>query len=61
MTYNGKTFDVDIEIGLNIATGQIFAHFLSIDPNTQLPPDVLTGFLPPEDGTGRNGILQLHR
>src|SRR5207244_3063062 len=24
-----------------------------IDPATQLPPDVLTGFLPPEDDTGR--------
>ena len=29
------------------------AHYYSIDPDTSLPPDVLTGFLPPEDGTGR--------
>ena len=27
--------------------------FQSIDPSTQLPPSVLTGFLPPENGTGR--------
>ena len=53
MTYNDATFDVEIELGLNLATGQVYAHFYSIDPNTQLPPDVLTGFLPPEDGTGR--------
>jgi len=53
VTYNGKTFDVEIELGLNADTGQVYAHFLSIDPNTELPPDVLTGFLPPENGTGR--------
>jgi RHS repeat-associated protein len=51
--YNGQDFDVQIEAGINLATGQVFAHFYSIDPNTSLPPDVLTGFLPPEDGTGR--------
>jgi hypothetical protein len=33
---------------------QVSATFPSIDPNTDLPPDVLTGFLPPEDGTGRS-------
>ena len=33
--------------------GQVFARLQSIDPNTSLPPNVLTGFLPPEDGTGR--------
>jgi hypothetical protein len=53
MTYNGTTFDVEIEAGLNAATGQVSATFQSLDPNTDLPPDVLTGFLPPEDGTGR--------
>ncbi len=51
--YNGKTFDVEIEIGLDLQTGLLAAHFQSVDPTTQLPPDVLTGFLPPEDGTGR--------
>jgi hypothetical protein len=51
--YNGQDFEVQIEAGINLATGQVFAHFYSIDPDTSLPPDVLTGFLPPEDGTGR--------
>ena len=53
MTYNGKTFDVLVEVGIHLTTGQVYATFQSIDPNTELPPDVLTGFLPPEDGTGR--------
>ena len=53
MTYNGQTFDVLIELGIRLATGEVYAIFQSVDPNTGLPPDVLTGFLPPEDGTGR--------
>ena len=53
MTYNGNTFDVLVQIGINLANGLITAQFFSIDPTTDLPPDVLTGFLPPEDGTGR--------
>jgi hypothetical protein len=53
MTENGQTFQVEIELGLNVQTGKITVTFQSIDPNTKLPPDVLTGFLPPEDGTGR--------
>ncbi len=53
MTYNGKTFDVLVEAGIHLSTGQVYATFQSIDPNSELPPDVLTGFLPPEDGTGR--------
>ena len=55
MTYNNETFDVVIEAGINYSTGQVYAKFQSIDPNTQLPPDVLTGYLPPEErqGTGR--------
>jgi len=53
MTYRGQTFNVEIEVGIRLDSGQVFATFLSIDPRTSLPPDVLTGFLPPEDGTGR--------
>ena len=53
MTYNGQTFDVQVEAGIHTATGQVYATLQSIDPNTNLPPDVLTGFLPPENGTGR--------
>jgi hypothetical protein len=44
---------VEVTAGIHAATGQVFATFLSIDPTTGLPPDVLVGFLPPEDGTGR--------
>ena len=53
MTYNGKTFNVQIQLGIHSSTGQVYAIFSSVDPNTGLPPDVLAGFLPPEDGTGR--------
>ena len=53
MTYDGQTFDVDVEAGIHTATGQVYATFYSINPATGLPPDVLIGFLPPEDGTGR--------
>jgi RHS repeat-associated protein len=53
MTQNGTTFDVLIEAGIRLATGEVFAHFQSIDPSTELPPNVLFGFLPPEDETGR--------
>ncbi|MFO7908071.1 MAG: FG-GAP-like repeat-containing protein, partial [Pirellulaceae bacterium] len=51
--YNAKDFEVDIQLAFRSETGEIHAAFQSIDPNTSLPPDVLTGFLPPEDGTGR--------
>ena len=34
------------------ASGQLRAVFQSVDPETFLPPGVLAGFLPPEDGTG---------
>jgi hypothetical protein len=53
MTYNGETFDVEVEAGIHTSTGQVYATFQSVDPDTELPPDILTGFLPPEDGTGR--------
>ncbi len=53
ITENGQAIEVEIELGLNPLTGLVTATFQTIDPRTQLPPDVLTGFLPPEDGTGR--------
>jgi RHS repeat-associated protein len=53
MTYRGQTFNVEIEAGIRSDTGKVFATFQSVDPSTSLPPDVLTGFLPPEDGSGR--------
>jgi RHS repeat-associated protein len=53
ITENMQPVEVDIELGLNPATGLVTATFQTIDPSTFLPPDVLTGFLPPEDGSGR--------
>jgi len=53
MTQNDQDFEVHIRVGIDQATGLITAQFMSLDPDTGLPPDVLTGFLPPEDGTGR--------
>jgi RHS repeat-associated protein len=53
MTFDGRTFVVELEAGIDLRTGVAFATFQSIDPLTSLPPDVLTGFLPPEDGTDR--------
>ena len=52
LTINGKTFNVDVELSFNSVIGELRAAFQSLDADTDLPPDVLTGFLPPEDGTG---------
>ena len=46
-------FEVQVEVGIQPNSGQMYANFRSIDPNTSLPPPVNIGFLPPEDGTGR--------
>ena len=65
MTFNDRQFDVEIELNLRSDTGEIHASFQSLDPGSGLPPDVLTGFLPPEDGTGRGQgyfsyVIDLH-
>jgi RHS repeat-associated protein len=52
-TYNDREFEVHISVRIDLDTGEIRAMFMSLDPDTGLPPDVMTGFLPPEDGTGR--------
>ena len=54
MTYNGQTFDVDIELGLNCRHGPGLRP-LPVDRPEHEPAarTCLTGFLPPEDGTGR--------
>jgi len=52
-TQNDREFEVHIRAGIDMARGTVTARFSSIDPGTGLPPDVLTGFLSPEDGTGR--------
>jgi YD repeat-containing protein len=52
-TENGQTFNVEISASLNPTTGLLTVTFQSINPNTGLPPaNPLTGFLPPDDGTG---------
>ena len=53
MSQNGVNFEVRIEAGIHLDTGEAYANFYSIDPLTGLPPSVEYGFLPPEDGTGR--------
>ena len=53
MTYNGSTFDVQIKGDIDLGTGVVRVQFISIDPDTSLPPAGQIGFLPPEDGTGR--------
>ncbi|MEI6566018.1 MAG: RHS repeat-associated core domain-containing protein [Verrucomicrobiota bacterium] len=50
---NGFDFEVQIEAGIRLATGEVYARFQSINPTNGLPPPVNVGFLPPEDGTGR--------
>jgi len=52
VTIGGSTVDVQLEAGIDLASGLVTATFQSIDPATSLPPSVLIGFLPPEDGTG---------
>ncbi len=53
MTYDGVTFNVLVNATLDYTTRQLIVTFQSINPATSLPPSVLAGFLPPEDGTGR--------
>ncbi len=53
LTMGGTDFEVRIEAGIRLATGEVYAELRSIDPATELPPPVSVGFLQPEDGTGR--------
>ena len=53
MSYNGRSFNVEFEASLDYSTRTLRVTFQSLDPASGLPPDVLTGFLPPEDGSGR--------
>jgi hypothetical protein len=50
---NGRQLEVHIEVRLDRTSGRLTAQFMTLDPLTELPPDVQSGFLPPEDGTGR--------
>ena len=61
LTMNGEDFTLEIEAGIDLLSGQVFAHFDSIDPLFGLPPSVGVGFLPPEDGTGQGtGHVSYH-
>jgi len=53
VSYLGTNFQVQIEAGIQLYSGSVYANFRTIDPATSLPPPVNIGFLPPEDGTGR--------
>jgi hypothetical protein len=53
VSYLDTDFEVQVEAGIRLADGEVYAIFRSIDPATSLPPPVDIGFLPPEDGTGR--------
>jgi len=53
LSVNGYQFQVQIEAGLHLANGQVYATFRSLNPTNGLPPTVDIGFLPPENGTGR--------
>ncbi len=51
---DGTPLRVDISAGLNLQTGVVTWTFRSIDPATGLlPANVLAGFLPVDDSTGR--------
>jgi len=51
-SYGGEELEVQIEAGIHLSTGEVYANFYSIDPDTNLPPAAGIGFLPPEDETG---------
>lgn len=53
MIYNDVAFEVSINAGIDLGSGEVYAEFYSLDPEIELPPDVMIGFLPPEHGTGR--------
>lgn len=53
MTYKDVDFEVQINAGIDINTGTVYAHFYSVDSANGWPPFVDIGFLPPEDDTGR--------
>lgn len=57
MSYEGVDFDLYINAGIHLVTGEVYAKFYSVDTETGLPPAINAGFLPPEDG---NGIGQGH-
>lgn len=53
VVFQDVAFETLVELFVNDGTREIHARFSSVVPETGLPPGVETGFLPPEDGTGR--------
>lgn len=50
---DGRSFEVHVRGDFDPVLGKVRVQFMSIDPVTGLPPTGVTGFLLPEDGTGR--------
>ncbi|MDY3561912.1 VCBS repeat-containing protein [Gemmata sp. JC673] len=50
---NGQSYQVNVELSFDPSTGRLVAAFQTLDPATGLPPAPGTGFLLPEDGTGK--------
>jgi RHS repeat-associated protein len=48
VSYNGFNFQLQIQAGINLGNGQVFANFNSINPTNNLPPPAGIGFLPPD-------------
>jgi RHS repeat-associated protein/uncharacterized repeat protein (TIGR01451 family) len=44
MTWDGDTFEVDVQLSFHPTTGEVVAAFESIDPATGLPPDAVAAF-----------------
>ncbi len=52
VTFGEESFVVEIQAGIDFSTGLVSVSFQALNPETGLPPPVLFGVLPPEDGTG---------
>ena len=53
MAYQDVEFEVKVQAGIDTDTGMVSIRFYSLQPDSELPPPVDIGFLPPENGTGR--------
>ncbi len=53
LTLQQNSIELDVQLSFDVRQGKLRAVFQSLKPGSQLPPDVLVGFLPPEDGSGQ--------
>jgi RHS repeat-associated protein len=53
MVYQDVEFEVKVQANIDASTGMVSIRFYSLQPDSELPPPVDIGFLPPENGTGR--------